>query len=124
KTMKRKVQEQWMATKLEREYSKKDILTLYLNKIHNRDSTYGVAKAAEVYFGKTDLHDLTLPEAALLAGIPQRPNAFNPHEHPEAAEKRRNIVLDLMVQHGKISEEEAAEAKKVAVADMVTEDYE
>ena len=124
KTMKRKVQEQWLAIKLEREYSKQEILTMYLNKIHYGDSTYGVAKAAEVYFGKTDLHDLTLPEAALLAGIPQRPNAFNPHEHPEAAEKRRNIVLDLMVQHGKISKEEAEEAKKVAVADMVTDDYE
>ncbi|WP_102027229.1 penicillin-binding protein 1A [Salirhabdus sp. Marseille-P4669] len=124
KTMKRKIQEQWLAIKLEREYSKQEILTMYLNKIHYGDSTYGVAKAAEVYFGKKDLHDLTLPEAALLAGIPQRPNAYNPFKNPDLAEERRNLVLDLMVQHNKITEEEAAEAKKVTIEEMVVDGYE
>jgi penicillin-binding protein 1A len=124
KTIKRKVQEQWLAIKLESEYSKDEILTMYLNKIHYGNSTYGVAKAAEVYLGKTDLHDLTLPEAALLAGIPQLPNLYDPFVHPENAEKRKNLVLDLMVKHGKITKEEAEEAKKVTVEEMVVDNYE
>ncbi|MRG88282.1 transglycosylase domain-containing protein [Salinibacillus xinjiangensis] len=123
KTIKRKVQEQWLAIKLEQKYSKNDILTMYLNKIHYGNSTYGVAKAAEVYFGKKNLDDLTLPEAALLAGIPQLPNVYDPLQHPDNAEERKDIVLDLMVQHGKITEKEAAEAKDVKVEDMVVDNY-
>ncbi|GEN45123.1 transglycosylase domain-containing protein [Alkalibacillus haloalkaliphilus] len=124
KRMERKVQEQYLALQLEREYSKEQILMMYLNKIYYSNGIYGVQKAAEVYFGKDDLNDLTLEEAALLAGMPQRPNAYNPIENPDLAEQRRNTVLDLMVRHEKITEEEAEEAKSVAVEDMIQEDYE
>ncbi|MGJ7034710.1 transglycosylase domain-containing protein [Anoxybacillus eryuanensis] len=121
KTLKRKVQELWLAIRLEQKYSKHEILEMYLNKIYYSNRAYGVAKAAETYFGKTDLSQLTLPEAALLAGIPQSPNNYNPFTHPEAAEKRRNTVLSLMAKHGFISKEEAEEAKKVPVQSLLTE---
>lgn len=121
KTLKRKVQELWLAIRLEQKYSKHEILEMYLNKIYYSNRAYGVAKAAETYFGKSDLSKLTLPEAALLAGIPQSPNNYNPFTHPEAAEKRRNTVLSLMAEHGFISKEEAEEAKKVPVQSLLTE---
>jgi penicillin-binding protein 1A len=124
KTIKRKVQELWLAIQLENRYSKHEILEMYLNKIYfsnvNGSNIYGVAKAAEVYFGK-ELKELELHEAALLAGMPQSPNNYNPLKHPEAAEKRRNIVLDLMAKHGFISKEEAEKAKAVAVQSTLAE---
>src|SRR5699024_3869687 len=92
-----------------------------LNKIFYGNNAYGVAKAAEVYFGKTDLHDLTLPEAAILAGLPQRPTAYNPFKNPDLTKKRMNTVLSLMVRHGKISEEEADEAREVDIASLLTD---
>ncbi|WP_028783001.1 penicillin-binding protein 1A [Thalassobacillus devorans] len=119
KTLERKVQEQWLAIKLEQKYSKKEIFEMYMNKIYYDAGAYGVAEAAETYYGITDLSKLTLPQAALLAGIPQRPAAYNPIDHPENAKERRDIVLDLMVQHGKISEEEAKKAKQVKIEDML-----
>ncbi|MCP8616664.1 transglycosylase domain-containing protein [Salirhabdus salicampi] len=123
KTIERKVQEQWLAIKLEQKYSKHEILTMYLNKIYYGNSAYGVAKAAEIYFGKQDLDDLTLAEAALLAGLPQLPSAYDPFDYPERAEKRKDIVLDLMVHHEKITQEEADEAKEINVEDLLVEDY-
>src|SRR5699024_1699801 len=92
KKIKIKVQEQWLALKLERKYSKEEILEMYLNKIFYGSGAYGVAKASEIYFGKTDLHDLTLVEAAILAGLPQRPTAYNPYEYPELTKKRIKTV--------------------------------
>src|SRR5690625_759923 len=103
KKIKIKVQEQWLALKLERKYSKEEILEMYLNKIFYGSGAYGVAKASEVYFGKTDLNELTIPEAAILAGLPQRPSAYNPYENPELTKERMNTVLNSMVRHGKIS---------------------
>ncbi|MGM8213942.1 PBP1A family penicillin-binding protein [Bacillaceae bacterium W0354] len=123
KKLKRKIQEQYLAIQLEQEYSKEQIFTMYLNQIYYGKSIYGVQKASEAFFGKSDLHDLTLAEAALLAGIPQRPNAHNPFNNPELAEKRRNTVLDLMVHHGKITEAEANEVKQIKVVDMIRDDY-
>lgn len=123
KKLERKVQEVWLAMQLEMNYSKEDILTMYLNKIYYGNSIYGVAKASEVYFGKKDLNELTLPEAALLAGIPQLPNVYDPFDNPEKAEERKDLVLDLMVHHGKISEAEAKEAKEVTVEELVVDDY-
>lgn len=122
KSLKIKVQEQWLALKLEREYSKEQIMEMYLNKIFYGNGAYGVAKAAEVYFGKKDLHDLTLVEAAILAGLPQRPSAYNPFENPDLMAKRVDTVLDLMVHHGKISEEEAEEARQVDIASLLTDE--
>lgn len=114
KSIKRKVQDQWLAIQLDQQFSKQQILEMYLNKIYFSKGAYGIAKAADVYFGKS-LDELALHEAALLAGIPQSPNNYNPFRHPEAAEKRRNIVLSLMVQHGKITEAEAEKAKAIPV---------
>src|SRR5690625_4923984 len=119
KKIKYKVQEQWLALKLEREYSKEQILEMYLNKIFYGSNAYGVAKAAEVYFGKTDLHDLTLAEAAILAGLPQRPSAYNPYVNPDLMEKRMDTVLKLMVRHNKITEEEAEEARQVDIESLL-----
>lgn len=121
KTVKRKMQEWWLAFQLDRQYSKEEILEMYLNKVFYGQYAYGVATAAETYFGKEDLNDLTLPETALLAGLPQRPTAYNPFENPDLAQERMNTVLDLMVQHEKITQAEADEAKKTKVEDLLTE---
>ncbi|MBN9653041.1 PBP1A family penicillin-binding protein [Halobacillus sp. GSS1] len=121
KTIKRKVQEQYLAVKLDQEYSKEKILEMYLNKIYYGAGAYGVAEAAETYFGKKDLSELTLPEAALLAGLPQRPSGYMPFENPDLAKDRMNTVLSLMVQHGKITEAEAEEARQVKIEDMLIE---
>lgn len=117
-----KVQEMWLALKLERKYSKEEIMEMYLNKIYYGGGAYGVAKAAQMYFGKTDLDDLTLPEAAILAGLPQRPTAYNPRQHPDLMEGRMDTVLKLMVKHGKITQEEADEARKTDIEDLLTDE--
>ncbi|WP_174613573.1 PBP1A family penicillin-binding protein [Virgibacillus ihumii] len=116
-----KVQEMWLALQLEQKYSKKQILEMYLNKVYYGSGAYGVGKAAEVYFGKTDLSKLTLPEAAILAGLPQRPSAYNPFENPELMKQRMNIVLSLMVQHGKITEKQAEKAGNVDIKSLLTQ---
>lgn len=122
KNIKLKVQEQWLALQLERKFSKEEILEMYLNKIFYGSNAYGVGKAAEVYFGVTDLHELTLTQSAMLAGLPQRPTAYNPFENPDLMEGRVDTVLKLMVRHGKISEEEAEEARSVDIASQLTDD--
>ncbi|WP_068672031.1 PBP1A family penicillin-binding protein [Oceanobacillus sp. Castelsardo] len=121
KEIKLKVQEQWLALKLERQYSKEEIMEMYLNKIFYGANAYGVAQAAETYFGKTDLHELTLPEAAILAGLPQRPTAYNPFQSPELTKERMDTVLTLMVRHNKISEAEANEARQVEIASLLSD---
>ncbi|SDL67652.1 penicillin-binding protein 1A [Sediminibacillus halophilus] len=120
KTLKRKVQEQWLALRLDAKYSKEEILEMYLNRIYY-GNVYGVAEAADFYFGKEDLSDLTLPEAAILAGLPQRPSAYDPTRNPELTQERMNTVLSLMVQHGKISQEEADQASEVSVESLLVE---
>ncbi|WP_051359355.1 PBP1A family penicillin-binding protein [Paucisalibacillus globulus] len=122
KKMKVKVQEQWLALQLERDYSKEQILEMYLNKIYYGAGAHGVAKAAETYFGKTDLHDLTLPEAAILAGLPQRPSAYDPFKNPDLTKGRMETVLKLMVRHDKITQEQADEALKVDITSLLVED--
>lgn len=118
KTIKRKVQEMYLALKLERKYSKEEILEMYLNKVYFGEGTYGVATAAETFFQKS-VDELTISEAALLAGLPQRPTAYNPFENPELAEQRRNTVLALMEEQGFISEQEKEEAQSLAVEEML-----
>ncbi|WP_299094133.1 PBP1A family penicillin-binding protein [uncultured Metabacillus sp.] len=120
KTISRKVQEIWLAFQLEQKYSKQEILEMYLNKIYFPGNVYGVAQAAESFYGK-ELSELELHEAAMIAGMPQSPNNYNPRTNPENAEKRRNIVLSLMAQHGFITEAEADEAKKIPVQSTVIE---
>lgn len=119
KKMKRKVQEQWLALQLDRAYEKEEILEMYLNKIYYGNGAFGVATAAEAYFSITDLDDLTLPQAALLAGLPQRPSAYDPTVNPDLAQERMNTVLKLMVRHEKITQTEADEAAAVKVEDML-----
>ncbi|PEY37747.1 penicillin-binding protein [Bacillus cereus] len=120
KTSKRKVQEWYLAYKLEQQYSKHEILEMYLNKINLGNRSYGVATAAQNYYGK-DLKELKLHEAAMLAGLPQGPNIYDPtkEENIDRATKRRNVVLTLMNRHGFISKQEMDEAIKIPVTEGV-----
>lgn len=115
KTPKRKAQEAWMAIQLERKYTKEEIFEMYVNNVVDYDDgIHGIATAAEYYYGK-ELDQLELHEAAMLAGIPQRPRAHNPFRNPDLAKERRNTVLRLMYQHDKITEAEMEAAQKVPV---------
>ncbi|MFC4411328.1 PBP1A family penicillin-binding protein [Chungangia koreensis] len=116
KTLKRKAQEAYLAIQLEREYEKEEIFEMYFNKVLMSGNRYGFGTAAEYFYGK-ELNELELQEMALLAGMPQSPNNYNPFKNPERAEKRRNIVLSLMHQHGKISEEEMKAAQAIPVTE-------
>lgn len=118
KTLERKAQEAFLAYKLEQEYSKEEIFEMYFNKTLMSGRIYGFGTAAKYFFGK-ELNELSLDEMATLAGLPQSPNNYNPFNYPENAENRRNIVLSLMVQHGKISQEDANAAKNLSVAQAV-----
>ncbi|WP_144572145.1 PBP1A family penicillin-binding protein [Bacillus paramycoides] len=118
KTAKRKVQEWYLSYKLEQQYSKHEILEMYLNKINLGNRSYGIASAAQKYYGK-DLKQLQLHEAAMLAGLPQGPNIYDPTkpENVERAKNRRNVVLSLMNRHGYITKEEMNNAMKIPVTE-------
>ncbi|PFJ12132.1 penicillin-binding protein [Bacillus cereus] len=118
KTAKRKVQEWYLSYKLEQQYSKHEILEMYLNKINLGNRSYGIATAAQKYYGK-DLKDLQLHEAAMLAGLPQGPNIYDPtkQENVERATNRRNVVLSLMNRHGYITKEEMNNAMQIPVTE-------
>lgn len=115
-TLTRKVKEAYMSIILETRLTKEEIFTLYANQIYLGQQTgvsiYGVGEASSVYFGK-DVSQLTLPEAAFLAGIIRSPNRYNPFKNFEKVTERRNQVLDSMTEAGEISQEQAAEAKKI-----------
>ncbi|MBX6378797.1 MAG: transglycosylase domain-containing protein, partial [Clostridia bacterium] len=110
RTLGRKVREALVAIELERRYTKDEILELYLNHIYFGRGAYGIEAAAQTYFSKS-ASQLTLAEAALLAGLPKAPNDYEPIGNPEAARGRRNVVLDLMVENGAITRQEAEAAK-------------
>lgn len=114
RTWRRKVQEMFLTHRIEREFSKQEILGLYLNVISFGKRTYGVAAAADLYYGKK-LDELTLAEAATLARVPQAPSRYNPISDPEAAAQRRAYVLRRMREIGYIDEatEQAAAVEKV-----------
>jgi len=103
KTYARKIKEVLLAFKIEREFSKSQILELYLNKIFLGSRAYGFAAAAQIYFGK-NLNELALPEMALLAGLPKAPSRYNPLVNPENALERRAYVLRRMLKLGLINE--------------------
>ncbi len=105
KTVDRKLKETLLAFRMEQEYSKAEILELYLNKIYLGKSAYGVAAAAETYYGKT-LDQLTLAQAAMIAGLPKAPSRYNPIANPERAMIRRNYILQRMLEFGHISQTE------------------
>ena len=96
RTFERKIKEIILAVELERSLSKQKLFELYLNKIYLGERSYGVASAAETYFGK-EPHALSLAEAALLAGLPKAPSRYNPMRNPSLALERRNYVLDRML---------------------------
>ena len=100
-TITRKLKEAALAWQLEQRWSKDRILTAYLNTIYFGNGAYGVERAARTYFGHS-AKKLTLPEAALLAGIPEDPSLYDPVAHPDAARQRRLTVLRLMLQQGVI----------------------
>jgi penicillin-binding protein 1A len=111
KTIKRKIQEAVLAIQVERRYTKDEILEMYLNNVYLGEGAYGIQSASQIYFAKT-IDQLGLEEAALLAGLPQAPSAYNPFYDPAAAVARRNSVLDSMVRNKYISAGEAENAKK------------
>ncbi|MBQ6454410.1 MAG: transglycosylase domain-containing protein, partial [Coriobacteriales bacterium] len=108
-TLRRKVREAYLAIQVERMYSKEDILMMYLNTINYGDGAYGIQAASQNYFSK-DASDLTLSEAALLAGLPQAPSRLNPFNNYEAAIARRNTVLRRMLRNEAITQEQYDEA--------------
>ncbi|MBQ1915338.1 MAG: PBP1A family penicillin-binding protein, partial [Selenomonadaceae bacterium] len=111
RTLKRKIQEIFLALQLERQYTKQEILELYLNQIYFGQGAYGVQAAARTYFNK-DVEDLTLNECAMLAGIPKSPNYYSPLNNLQAAQERKGVVLDQMVKYGYVNRQEAAKVKR------------
>ncbi|CAM3979124.1 PBP1A family penicillin-binding protein [Lederbergia lenta] len=118
KTLKRKAQEAWLAFQLERKYSKEQIFEMYVNKINYANGIHGIETASKYYFDK-ELSELELQEMALLAGLPQSPYNYDPYAFPEKSDKRKNIVLSLMAQHGKISKAEMEKAQNISITDTL-----
>lgn len=116
RTLSRKIQEAWLATQLEKKATKQEILTYYVNKVFMANGNYGMQTAAKSYYGK-DLKDLSLPQVALLAGMPQAPNQYDPYSHPEAAQQRRNLVLKEMLDMKSISNKQYEAAVNTPVTD-------
>lgn len=105
-SLKRKIQEQYLAIELEKQIDKQDILELYMNAIYLGQGANGVQTASEVYFGKDNLNDLTLSECAVIAAITQSPTEFDPIQYPENNKSRRNIVLKKMLEQELITQSE------------------
>ena len=111
KSFSQKFWEILLALQIEKRYTKDEILEIYLNQVFLGGNIYGVARAAESYFGK-EVSELTLKESALFAGMLQRPNAYSPVKSLEAAEKRTRLVLAVMLKNGYITQEEHDQAEK------------
>ncbi len=114
KSLTRKIREAILSFKIERYLSKDEILYLYLNQIYLGHGAYGVAVAAENYFGKS-IEELNLAESALLAGLPQAPSKYSPHQNPEQAKKRQTYILNRMVEEGFISYAESQRALQTSI---------
>ena len=113
----RKIQEALLAVQIERRFTKPQIFTLYANQIYLGHGVYGFEAASEFYFSKP-AKQLTLDEAALLAGLPKSPSYYSPINHPERAIKRRNLVINSLLEDGKITALQAiAVAKSAACAE-------
>jgi len=115
KSLRRKIRELILALRLERSFTKEQILWMYLNGVYLGHHSYGVQSAAENYYRK-NVEDLTLEEAALLAGLPQAPSKYSPFAHPETAKERRRYVLRRMFEEGYITAEERARASDTEVS--------
>ena len=106
--MERKVAEVFMAFALERDYSKNEILELYVNTIYFGNGYYNIKDACEGYFGKSP-NEMTEGECIMLAGIPNAPSVYNPKENPKLAKERQKQVADKMVEYGYLSKEKEDE---------------
>ncbi|MCX7724004.1 MAG: penicillin-binding protein 1A [Thermodesulfovibrio sp.] len=111
KSITRKIKEAILSIQIERRYTKDEILGLYLNQAYFGNRAYGIAAASETYFGKS-YKELTYAQIALLASLPKAPSAYNPFKRPDLALKRRNIILQKMLQEGFITKEQYEEAIK------------
>ena len=115
----RKFTDIYMAVfKVEKNYTKNEIIEFYVNGPFLGSGAYGVEQASQVYFGKSAAN-LSLPEAAMIAGLFQAPTAYDPYVYPDNADARKNIVLNLMLRHGYITEEECEAAKSVHVKNLL-----
>jgi 1A family penicillin-binding protein len=114
KSLERKLKEAVLSLELERRYSKDRILEMYLNQVYFGHGAYGVEAAARTYFGKS-VSELTVREAALLAGLPRAPSSYSPFDRGDAAKRRRDVVLRRMVEYGALKDEEA---KQIARSDL------
>src|SRR6202045_5136959 len=117
----RKIEEALLAIQIERRFTKEQIFTLYANQIFLGHGVYGFEAASEYYFGKPAKR-LTLDEAALLAGLPKSPSYYSPITHPDHALKRRNLVINSMLEDGEITAQQAAEARDQPVRLEVAHD--
>ena len=115
KSLRRKIAEARLALTMEQRFTKPEILELYLNHIYLGSGAYGIEAAARTYFNKP-ARELTVTEAATLAGLPQAPSRYNPRRNPDAAHGRRNVVLEAMAETGVISREAATAAQRSALA--------
>ncbi|MED4017455.1 PBP1A family penicillin-binding protein [Sutcliffiella cohnii] len=124
KTFKRKLDEFFLAKKVEQEYTKSEILSLYLNQIYFGEGAWGIKKAAQVYFGKEPI-DLSVAEAATLAGLVKAPSALSPIKNKDGAKERRNVVLQLMHNQGFISDRQFEEARneKLEIKERKVDQY-
>ncbi|WP_196594340.1 transglycosylase domain-containing protein [Pectinatus sottacetonis] len=114
RTIKRKIQEVFLALQLEHKYTKQEILEKYLNQIYFGQGAYGVQAAAQTYFGK-DVSKLDLSECAMLAGIPRSPNYYSPLDNPKAAKQRKTVVLEEMLKHNYITNSQFQQANNEAL---------
>jgi len=114
KSLERKLKEAVLALEIERRYPKDRILEMYLNQVYFGQGAYGVEAASRTYFGKS-VSEVTVREAALLAGLPRAPATYAPFEHPKAAKQRREVVFRRMVEYGALKDEDA---RKLAKSDL------
>jgi len=121
-TFNRKAKELFLAIEIEKNYSKDEIMSMYLNNSYFGNGVWGVQDAARKYFG-VDAADLTLGESATIAGMLKGPSLYNPIDHPENASNRRDTILQVMVDNNKISKEEAQQEEQVAISDLVNDTY-
>ncbi|MBK7845173.1 MAG: transglycosylase domain-containing protein [Bdellovibrionales bacterium] len=122
KTYTRKIKEVMLSYRMESNLTKQEILYLYLNQIYLGQGSYGIGAAADIYFRKS-VKDLTLPEIALLAGLPQAPSRYSPISNPSSAKERQRYVLSRMAEEGYITSAEATQAAAAPVQVYVRKDY-
>ena len=118
KSVERKIQEAYLSNKIEKLYSKKEILEFYCNYVCFDGVNHGIQSASYNFFNKS-ISDVTLPEAALLAGVVNAPSAYNPFKNQDKANERKDVVLSLMYRHGFINNKQYINAKSIKIEDML-----